>query len=524
MKKFASFITVIALTASLAGCALPQESGSRTSDTTEATTTSETVFPDDSDPTDDTTVTEEADSPASGPVDVDFEPADRGLIIPCVRGYLEDNWTKENNIAYYSFVTLDGELVCNTLFDWVYYAEDAKTYIVRHTDSGVSKYGFISDNGAVFTGLIYDGAAVAQGNRADGVCFYGSTYEDGKLWVSGIGNDLNVIDTKAVTIDEEEITLIAEKSQLSVLYTDDTSTVMINRSQFYYKTMLIDNASGKLLGDLTSGFRNPYIFGNVIISLDMAGEGLAVYDMLGNQIIDDEDAYAGFVTDDLFLIAQNNELTIYDTDWQEVNSMSVPGGSMVKTSFGRIAVADGKKTQVYDKDLVLLNTFDYSVDNTGTYLRDWYDYGEGDIFYDTITGNAEIINLNTGAILPKEDMFAYTFKYGYIVADNKNYGNAETNEWHVYDADLNLIVSGEGFIEVFRDDVTGDVYMVIEKDGLLTVYSLPDGQELFSYTGSRWTLEATDGRFHYWDTDRFVMLDGSGEEIVSFDVDYRVTG
>lgn len=529
MKKIASLLTAIALTAAAAGCAAQQESGTETSDTTEtttsATTTTETTYIIESDPVDDTPETEYGDMPVFEPMDIDFETADRGRIIPCVGGFVEDKWVKENDVAYYSFVTLDGEVICSAIFNFAYYAEDAKTYIVRRTDNGVSKYGFLSDDGAVFTGLIYDGAAVAQGSKADGVCFYGTNYADGYLWVSSLDKDLNVIDTARVTIDEEEISLVAETAQLSVIYIDETSAVMINRNQFYYTTMLIDNASGKLLhDDSSSGFRDPHIFGKIYIELEYSGDGLAVYDMRGNQLLDDKEAYAGFVTDDLFLIARNDEISIYDTNWQVVNSLSVPSGSIVMSSFGRIAVADGTETRVYDKDLVLINTLDYSAD-TGTYLRDWRNYGEGDMFYDTISGDgAQIINLNTGAMIVKEYQFSYVFKEGYIIASNTNYGNVETYKWRVYDQDLNRLFSGEGYIEVFSDSVTGDVYMVIENDGLLTVYSLPDGKELFSYTGSRWTLEATDGRFHYWDTDRFVMLDSSGEEIVSFDVDYRVTG
>lgn len=529
MKKIASLITAIALTATAAACSAPQESGTETSDTTEtttsATTTTETTYIIDSDPVDDTPETEYVEMPVFEPMEIDFETADRGRIIPCVGGFVENKWYKENDVAYFSFVTLDGEVLCSALFNFAYYAEDAKTYIVRRTDTGVSKYGFLSDDGAVFTGLIYDGAAVAQGSKADGVCFYGTNYADGYLWVSSLDKDLNVIDTARVTIDEEEISLVAETAQLSVIYIDETSTVMINRNQFYYKTMIIDNASGKLLhDDSSSGFRDPHIFGKVYIELEYTGAGLAVYDIRGNQLLDDKEAYAGFITDDLFMISRNNEISIYDTDWQVVNSLSVPSGSIVMSSFGRIAVADGTETRVYDKDLVLINTLDYSVD-TGTYLRDWRNYGEGDMFYDTISGDAaKIINLNTGAMIVKEYQFIYDFKEGYIIASNMYYGNVETYKWRVYDKDLNRLFSGEGYIEVFSDSVTGDVYMVIENDGLLTVYSLPDGRELFSFTGNRYTLEAIDGRFYCWDTDRCVLMDSNGEEILSMDVSYHVTG
>ena len=317
MKKIASLLTAIALTAAAAGCAAPQETTAETSDTTAeaTTTTTETTYIIDSDPVDDTPETEYVEMPVFEPMDIDFETADRGRIIPCVGGFVEDKWVKENDVAYFSFVTLDGEVLCSAIFNFAYYAEDAKTYIVRRTEYGVSKYGFLSDDGAVFTGLIYDGAAVAQGSKADGVCFYGTNYADGYLWVSSLDKDLNVIDTSRVTIDEEEISLVAETAQLSVIYIDETSTVMINRNQFYYKTMIIDNASGRLLhDDSSSGFRDPHIFGKIYIELEYTGAGLAVYDIRGNQLLDDKEAYAGFITDDLFMISRNNEISIYDTD------------------------------------------------------------------------------------------------------------------------------------------------------------------------------------------------------------------
>ncbi len=130
---------------------------------------------------------------------------------------------------------------------------------------------------------------------------------------------------------------------------------------------------------------------------------------------------------------------VYDTGWKVVDSMDIPEGSTVMSSFGHIAVADGFETSIYDKD-------------------------------------------------------------------------------------LNLLRKGEGFVRVIRDEVTGDAYMVTDNNDLLTVYSLPDMQELFSFEGNIHRLEATDGRFHCWDFGYFILLDSDGEEISRVKVKYGRSG
>lgn len=486
MKRIATFLTVIALTVSVVGCSFNH-----------------------------------GKAPEFESMEIDLEAADRGRVIPFVTGFVENRWFKENNIAYLSFITLDGEVICSDPFDDVYSYDDEGVYIVRRTVDGVSKYGFLSYDSALFTGLVYDGAAKAEGSKKDGVCFYGTNYADGKLWISSLDNNLNVISTKAVTIDEEEISMDAANAQLSVLYTDAKSTVMINRNEFYYKIMLIDNASGRLLfeGNGGNGLRTIFIFGNVIIDANTLHDALTVYDMSGKKLIDDISAYIGLLSDDRFLVAGDNRIDIYDTGWKVIDSMDIPDGSTVMTSFGRIAVADGSQTLVYDKELNLINTLDYSAD-TGAYFRDWHNYGEGDMYYDTITGIGKIINFNTGAQIIKEDNFSYEFEKGYIIANNHNYGYIETYMWRIYDKDLNLLQKGEGMVDVIRDEVTGDLYMIVDNDSLVTVYSLPDFRELFSFEGNSHRLEATDGRFYWWDLDYFVLMDGSGEELCRLDVDY----
>ena len=146
------------------------------------------------------------------------------------------------------------------------------------------------------------------------------------------------------------------------------------------------------------------------------------------------------------------------------------------------------------------------------------------MFYSTYTDDAEIINLNTGARMRKESRFSYAFKEGYIIASNGNYGNEPVEEWRVYDQGFNLLLSGEGTADAVRDEVSGDVFIAVERDGMLTLYSMPELEEMFSFAGNIWTLKVTDGRFHCWDTDYFILLNSRGEEIVTYNIYYSKKG
>lgn len=185
--------------------------------------------------------------PEMNSMPVDFNPKDYGRIIPNIVEFNEDMWEKEKDSAVYSFITLDGEIVCGPLFDYVSYDNNAGAYIVRRTENGVSKYGFLSSNGAVFTGLMFDGAASAQSNDDEEICFYGTIYDDGKLYVYPVDIDLEVLESTTVTIKEQELNLTAENSQLSVLYMNQDNAVLINRSEFYYTTFLVNSKSGDML-------------------------------------------------------------------------------------------------------------------------------------------------------------------------------------------------------------------------------------------------------------------------------------
>ena len=464
--------------------------------------------------------------PEMNSMPVDFNPKDYGLIIPNIVEFNEDMWEKEKDSAVYSFITLDGEIVCGPLFDYVSYDNNAGAYIVRRTENGISKYGFLSSNGAVFTGLMFDGAASAQSNDDEEICFYGTIYDDGKLYVYPVDIDLEVLESTPVTIKEQELNLTAKNSQLSVLYMNQDNAVLINRSEFYYTTFLVDSKSGDMLQkyDIRGSQPPVKIFGNVITLQDIHGQGLTVYSMEGSVLFEDPKAYSGKVTNDHYMTANDGVLNIFDGDWKKINTMNIPEDSTVMTSFGRIAVVGINDTKVYDKDLNLINSLDYQLSG-GTYFRNWYDFGEGDMFYDSISGTEEIINLNTGAKLEKEDDFFYEFKLGYILADNESNGNDPIKKFRVYSKDFKEILSGEGSADIVSDVFTGDLYLVILDEGVFTVYSLPSMNKLFSLKASCYSLNPAGGRFYGNDREHFVLVDGNGNELLSYEIDYtKVNG
>ena len=315
------------------------------------------------------------EGPGLTAMSIDFNPANHGRIIPNITEYNEDAWEKEKDTALYGFLTIDGDVVCRPLFDSVSYNEDSKSFIVRRTEDGVAKYGILSSDGAKFTGLIFDGISEVQGTNKSKAVYYGTSVSDDCLWITGVDKELNLLDSKKIIIDESELDLDAEKSQLSALYTNDASTILINRSEFYYKTMLVDNSTGKLLYSFNNMGSSFKIFGNVIVEQDVSGKGITAYNMRGKCLLRDKNAMSGKVSSDRYMAVINGKIHLYDCDWNEVNTLEVPEAVDVMTSFGRIAVVENNKTSVYDKDLKLINSLNYPVQG-GTYLRDWYSFGE----------------------------------------------------------------------------------------------------------------------------------------------------
>ncbi len=511
MRKTALLLTTVMMAATLfTGCNINPENPKETSKTTfDSALDSEIQKQLD------------ADGPHYESMAIDFNPKDYGRIIPNITAYTEDMWAKENDSALYAFIDLNGEMICGPLFDYVSYDKNSDSYIVRRTENGVSKYGFLSSNGAVFTGLFFDGAAAAQNTDDDELCFFGSIYEDGKLWVCPINIDLEILLPTAVTIDEGELSLTASDSQLSVLYMNDESAVMINRKEFYYSTFLVDIKSGNVLQKFGfGGSESCNIFGNVIVKQDIRGQGITVYGMNGSVLVEDPKAYSGRLSRDLYMVANDGELKIYDGDWNKVDSMTISSDDLVMTSFGRIAVVGDHDTKVYDKTLKLINTLDYALEG-GTYFRDWYDFGEGNMFYDSISATNEIINLNNGNKLSKEDGFFYEFSNGYILADNESNGNDPVKKFRVYDREFKEIISGEGSAYIAADRLTNDLYLIILNDGAFTVYSMPSMDVKFRLKAFCYSLNPIGGKFYGNDKQHFVFVDGKGNEILCYELDYK---
>ena len=511
MKKTALLLTTLMMAATLfSGCSIIPDNTTATSESTYNSAVASEIEK-----------YLEADGPTYEAMAIDFANKDYGRIIPNITGYTEDGWEKEKDTAVYAFIGLNGEMICAPLFDYVSYDKNSDAYIVRRTFDGVTKYGFLSSNGAVFTGLYFDGAAAAQNTDDDDLCFYGTIYENGKLWVCPIDTKLEILQPTAVTIDESELSLTAKNSQLSVLYMNDETAVMINRKEFYYKTFLVDIKSGNALQTFdVVGSESCKIFGNVIVKQDIHGQGITVYGMNGSVLVEDAKAYSGKVTDELYMVASNGELNIYDADWNKVNSMEISSDDLVMTSFGRIAVVENHDTKVYDKNLKLINTLDYALGG-GTYLRDWYGFGEGDMFYDSISETNEIINLNNGAKFEKEKGFFYEFSNGYILSDNESNGNDPVKKFRVYDRNFNELISGEGSAYIAADELTNDLYLFVLTDGVYTVYSMPSLEVKFRIRTSCYSLNPIGGKFYGNDKEHFVFVDGQGKDILCYEIDYK---
>ena len=515
MRKLSlSIVSLLLVSAAVAGCSevnagvQDQETAISSSDVSGETTVDIT----------DKATANIGNGPSYDPLTVDFDTADRERIFPNVVGYAEDIFVPENNQYTYAFIDINGNVVCDAVFDKVIYVDSADSYIVRGTQDGVSKYGIITADGSKFTGLIYDGLD-SMDSTSGKIGFHGTNYTDGVLWITDIDIDLNQSEPVPVIIDQDELGVDPLSSQLSVSYYDDSSAVVFNQSEFYYNIWLVDSSNGKVLyKNNLLGIPGCKLFGKVLIEQQASGRGIVVYDMKGNKIIDDQDAYSGRLCEDRYMVSINGEISVYDTEWNVVNTLSVSDTSEVMTSFERIVVSSANKTVVYDKALEIINTLDYSVCG-GTYFRDWYGFGEGDFFYDSISGTREVINVSTGAVLKKDDGFFYSFEYGYIVSDNKSNGNDPVKRWNIYDTGMNLISSGEGTIRLISDESTGDVYAVVTKDKSMTVYSMSDFEEMF-VIDDIYSISVSDGRFYGWNENRFIFMDDEGRELYSNEIDH----
>ena len=523
MKKAAVVLSTLVLFSTLAaGCTNTNETTARereTPDTDETVTTVTVNVTDVPNPVTDHVVSYNGVSE----IRIDYEPADHGRIRPYIGVYIPDEWMPEMDQHFYGLIDMDGNVICDAVFDMAYYCKSTDSYIVRRTENGVAKYGILSANGAEFTGLIYDGLWDLEDNEVKGVSFYGSVFINGKLNVMSLDSKFNVVSEKEITIDEEALGLEAANAQLSVEYLNGNRAFILNRDNFYPNKYLIDTTTGEVLYktselDITDG----EMFGKLIIEQDADAQGIRIIDLDGKVFFEDENVYSWKVCPDRYMIAFDYEVDIYDLDWKCIRSIPLDNKSIVYSSFGNIAVNSGFDTKLYDKDLNLIAEWDDMFLGDGTFFRDWYGYGDGDMYFDSISYSHEIYNINTGERLAKEGTFFYSFKYGYIFADNKSDGNDPVDRWLIYDGHFNLVSEGLGYAYLICDDSTGYVYTVVLEEGTMTVYNTADGTEMFSTDNTCYNFTVSNGRFYGWNKNKCFLLDTDGTVLFEQDVKHAV--
>lgn len=523
MKKASVVLSTLILLSSVAGCTATNETTARETrnDDTDVTIVQ-------SDEPDETDVTDPSDTVIipmipDSELKIDYVPEDHGRVIPFLAVYEEDEWMPEGNRYTYGLIDLDGNQICDAVFDSVISCDEWNCYIVRSTQGDVTKYGLLSYDGSKFSGLVYDGLYNIGFTGKNGECFYGSVYSEGNIWVKYIDQDFNEILARNITIDEKALGLDAASAQLTVRYMGDGRAFLFNKNEFYPNDYLIDTSNGKVLYqssalEMTEG----KLYGNVIVEQEADGQGIKVYDMDGNLIVDDSEAYSWQVCPDRYMIAADGTLSLHDREWKIVASMEIPKDAIVMSSFGKIAIGVDLNTKLYDKDLNLITEHDDIYLGDGTYFRDWYGFGDGDMYFDSISYANTVYNLSTGARISKEDGFFYSFKYGYIMSDNGSNGNDPVKKWRVYDGDFNPVMSGTGNAYMTQDEATGEVYLYSIEDGKMTVYSLTEGEELFSLDNFCYNLRAYDGRFYGFAKYRFFLADDSGSVLFDYEVDHRI--
>lgn len=528
MKRSITATTAILLTAAtlFSGCARSGNSGHERSDEDRKRGGETTVSFEPSVTGPDPAAAGEVNDPSivanlAEPLEVNFVPADYGRIIPYTGSVTEDEWgTPEETYYVRGFVDTYGVPVCDPIFDDIRYVAEYDAYIVRASENGVSKYGFLSSNGAVFTGLIFDGASEVNDNRDNRACFYGTNYSDGKLTVTSLDNAFNALAQYNVTIDENAINIDAATAQLSVSNIYDNRAFVFNRDEFYPTYMLIDSNNGEVLYSTNAlKVEKLVAYGNVIIEQDMGLEGLVVYDLNGEVILDDENAYSWLVCDGEYMVAREGKLSLYDEDWEVIDSMDIAKNAVVYTSFEKIAVSEKGKTSVYDKDLNLLTVQDNVTMADGSIEKDWYNYGEGDIYFTSFVGNERMYNLSTGASIDLDMDFYYSFCGGYIFADNISNGNDEVRKWMVFDGDFKPLANGTGYAITFVDEITGEAYFIASDAEKSVVYSI-DGTVLFECDRNCTYMSAMGGVFYATVDDQWVMYDKDGKLLFEYAIEH----
>ena len=172
MKKASVVLSTLILLSSVAGCTATNETTARETrnDDTDVTIVQ-------SDEPDETDVTDPSNALVipmipDDEIKIDYVPEDHGRVIPFLAVYEEDEWMPEGNKYTYGLIDLDGNQICDAVFDMVGRCDEWDCYIVRSTDGDMTKYGLLSYDGWKFLCLIYDGLYNIGFTYKNGARFY----------------------------------------------------------------------------------------------------------------------------------------------------------------------------------------------------------------------------------------------------------------------------------------------------------------------------------------------------------------
>jgi hypothetical protein len=82
-------------------------------------------------------------------------------------------------------------------------------------------------------------------------------------------------------------------------------------------------------------------------------------------------------------------------------------------------------------------------------------------------------------------------------------------------------MEGTGDAYTTQDEVTGEVFIYSFEDGKTTIYSLTNGEELFSLDNLIYNINVVDGRFFGANKTYFFMTDRNGSNLFEYQVEHK---
>lgn len=458
------------------------------------------------------------DDPGVQPDDLPAYAVTGEFIVPYLAEYYPDEFVPENNEYVYGMVDLDGNIVYEPRFSSVQYIEDCNVYIVRGESDGQPKYGLMRGDGSVFTGLNFDGAYYDPDDFENAYGeFLMSNYNDGILHVTHYDNDVMILhDDTDITIDESVLPYTGAPA-LGVRHICGNGALITDCNEFYRHSVIIDITTGQLLHDFDQPYGGEFVFGNAVILNNTISGGVYIYDFNGECIFEDDDATGLKLSDYEYAVASGNTLEVFTRAGFSGDEITISSNAQVDMVGGLIAVSSGDTTTFYDEELDVVYETDYINLDRG-YMPGRYTGNPADIFFvsydeDTIT------NILTGDSMDTVTGYYYSNYGDYIFAENRGDGNAEVHDWYLYDSNLNLIFTDEGYASVYEDEFTGGHYLIASNNDVTSVYSVESEELMFTIDGNfaHYTVSIYDGVFYLTDGSTCYLINSAGETLFSYD-------